>query len=171
MYIVKVEDRTFKLDLEREGNKFKVCLNSKPMEGTVVEIGNPSHLSLILGNKSYDIMIESGNTISVNGEIFKTKVETERLARLDSSRQAGLTQIEKKVIKKEALTVTAPMPGLVIEVEVNEGDKVNAGTGLVIVEAMKMQNELKAPRDGIVKQVLAKQGMSVNSGDTLVIIE
>jgi biotin carboxyl carrier protein len=64
--------------------------------------------------------------------------------------------------------IKAPIPGLVVKVNVDEGDEVQAGQSIVILEAMKMQNELRAPRDGTVATVKVKAGDSVNQGATLV---
>jgi biotin carboxyl carrier protein len=161
-YIVTVEDKTFKVDLERQDNKFIVYLNSNPVEVTAAEAGNPSHLSLIVGNKSYDVTIENKNIISVNGEAFQVKIEDERVQQL--------ARLRGKIVRIEEVYIAAPMPGLVVEVEVGVGDRVKVGSGLIVIEAMKMQNELKAPREGVVKEVLVKKGMSVNGGDTLVVI-
>jgi len=66
--------------------------------------------------------------------------------------------------------VTAPMPGTVLDVKVAQGASVKKGDLLLILEAMKMENEILAPCDGTVKQVLAAKGASVNSGDALVVI-
>jgi biotin carboxyl carrier protein len=67
--------------------------------------------------------------------------------------------------------VTAPMPGRVVRVLVEVGTQVEAGAGLIVVEAMKMQNELKSPKAGVVTVVNAETGAAVNAGDTLVVIE
>ena len=64
--------------------------------------------------------------------------------------------------------VKAPIPGLVIKVLVTQGDQVQVGQPLIILEAMKMENELRAPRDGVVATVKVKPGNSVNQGETLV---
>jgi len=68
-------------------------------------------------------------------------------------------------------TVRAPIPGRVARVMVKVGDGVSAGKGLVVLEAMKMENEIKAPRDGVVKSVGCAEGAAVETGQTLVIIE
>ncbi len=68
-------------------------------------------------------------------------------------------------------TVTAPMPGKVVRVLVAPGDAVEAGQGLVVVEAMKMQNEMKAPRAGRVSAVPAREGATVAAGEALAVIE
>lgn len=67
--------------------------------------------------------------------------------------------------------VVAPMPGKVVRVLVEEGQTVEAGQGVVVVEAMKMQNELKSPRSGTVAELRAEAGATVNSGDVLAVVE
>ena len=67
--------------------------------------------------------------------------------------------------------VTAPMPGKVIRVLVAAGDAVEAGQGLVAVEAMKMQNEMKSPKAGRVAEMKTKEGAAVTAGDVLVVVE
>lgn len=66
--------------------------------------------------------------------------------------------------------ITAPMPGTILSVKVNQGDAVKAGQILVILEAMKMENEIVAPRDGTVAQVVVAQGASVDTGAPLVVL-
>lgn len=68
-------------------------------------------------------------------------------------------------------TVTAPMPGLVVKVEVEVGQQVKAGQGVVVVEAMKMENELKAPTDGVVARIEVQPGQTVEKGATLIVLE
>lgn len=67
-------------------------------------------------------------------------------------------------------TIVAPMPGTILRVEVNTGDSVAKGDTLLILEAMKMENEILAPSDGVVKQLNVSQGSSVNPGDILVVL-
>jgi len=67
--------------------------------------------------------------------------------------------------------VTAPLPGLVLEILVKEGDQVKAGQDVVIMEAMKMENEVQSPQDGTVKEIKAKRGDSVYEGDPLIVLE
>jgi biotin carboxyl carrier protein len=66
--------------------------------------------------------------------------------------------------------VKAPMPGKIVRILVAEKDEVKAGQGIIVMEAMKMQNEMKSPKDGIVEKILAAEGSAVNAGDTLAII-
>lgn len=67
-------------------------------------------------------------------------------------------------------TIVAPMPGTVIRVAVNIGDKVTKGQTLLVLEAMKMENEIMAPADGVVQELNITQGISVNAGDILVVL-
>ena len=67
--------------------------------------------------------------------------------------------------------VLAPMPGKIVRVLVAVGEKVDAGQGLLVIEAMKMQNEIKSPKKGKVQKLLTKEGASVNAGHVLAIIE
>ena len=67
--------------------------------------------------------------------------------------------------------VAAPMPGKVVRVLVERGQAVEAGAGVVVVEAMKMQNELKSPKDGRVAELRARAGATVNAGEVLAVVE
>jgi biotin carboxyl carrier protein len=67
--------------------------------------------------------------------------------------------------------IKAPMPGKIVRILVAEKDEVKAGQGVIVMEAMKMQNEMKSPKDGRVQKILTAEGSAVNAGDTLAIIE
>ena len=161
-YIIKIEDREFKGDITKAGNSFKVLLDGKEFQVEVAQ-SDEDKLTLIIDNKPYQIFLDSDGTLNINGELYNFEVIDEQVAKVIKSG----TEVAHK---KEAI-VTAPMPGLVIEVEVKEGDSVKKGQGLLIIEAMKMQNEFKSPRDGIVKKIMVQKGQTVNSKDTLIIIE
>ena len=160
-YVVKVDNKEYKVDIERSGRSFTVFLNG---EKTNVEVAHEegSQLTLIIGSRSYTIALESEDQIVVNGEAYSVEV-------VDEDIQRFMKATPDRLQKKE-LAIKGVMPGLVIDVSVKEGDTIKKEDGLLIVEAMKMQNEMRAPRDGVVKKVLVKKGQTVNSGDTLVII-
>jgi len=67
--------------------------------------------------------------------------------------------------------LTAPMPGKVVRLLANQGAEVEAGAGILVVEAMKMQNELKSPKKGTIQKILVREGATVNAGDVLAIVE
>ena len=124
---------------------------------------SPDHFTVIVDSAPYAISFDRDDEISVNGEVYAVQVLDEQVQRLLSS---GPDRFAKK-----ELTMKTPMPGLVVEVLVAQGDTVKKGQGLLVVEAMKMQNDIKALRDGIVKQIFVAKGQTVNSGDKLIIIE
>lgn len=128
--------------------------------------------------------------ISVNGNSYE--VEVEEIAGGESKRPAEPSVSPTPVAapapkaapapapkeeKKEVVVsdgqeiVEAPMPGNIWKIEVKEGDKVKAGDILLILEAMKMENEILAPRDGIVASINTTQGATVNTGDRLVVLD
>jgi biotin carboxyl carrier protein len=144
------------------------------LDGRLVEIDSdqlaavqqvePGVYSVLLNDTSYEIrLIESspGLIAEAGGLRFQVEIRDPR----DTSGGARAS------IASGRQSVTAPMPGKVIRVLVNAGDVVEAGQGLVVVEAMKMQNEVKAKRPGGVSEVRAKAGDTVNAGDTLLILE
>jgi biotin carboxyl carrier protein len=67
--------------------------------------------------------------------------------------------------------LTAPMPGKIVRVMVSQGDEVEAGSGVLVVEAMKMQNEIKSPKKGTIQKIMVSEGAAVNAGDVLAIVE
>ena len=126
--------------------------------------------------------------INVNGNEYEVEVEeivdgkaatpsAPRPAAAPAPKAANPAPAAPKAEKKEVVVsagsevVSAPMPGTILSVNVNEGDEVKAGDILVILEAMKMENEILAPRDGKVSSIGTSQGASVNTGDKLVVID
>ncbi|HEY9401479.1 MAG TPA: biotin/lipoyl-containing protein, partial [Pyrinomonadaceae bacterium] len=100
--------------------------------------------------------------VQIGDEIFRVALFDPK--RLRGARGAGAEASGRA-------QVTASMPGKVVRVLVEAGAKVEAGDGLVVVEAMKMQNELKSPKGGVVVEVRAVAGATVNAGDVLVVVE
>ncbi|WBW97090.1 biotin/lipoyl-containing protein [Oceanirhabdus sp. W0125-5] len=122
--------------------------------------------------------------ISFNGDVYE--LEVEEIGGAQSTGEVAVTKTEpvkaaapkvvekKEEPKKSAPTggeaVTAPMPGAIIDVKVSEGQSVKAGDVVVILEAMKMENEIVAPVDGVVASINTSKGANVALGDTLVTI-
>jgi biotin carboxyl carrier protein len=146
---VAVDDRTVEID-------------SGPLE--FVALVEPDVFSVLLDGVSYEIqMVESPQGLSAEaaGRRFSVEVRDPR----DASRGARAS------LGSGRQNIAAPMPGKVIRVLVNVGDVVDVGQGLVVVEAMKMQNEMKASRPGRVIEIRARGGETVGAGDTLVVLE
>lgn len=135
-------------------------------------VGVGGHYSLLINGVSYDIfarrLVKSDEKESQTYEVlignrrFEVKVEDERAKLL-----AGLA---KGGAASSAATIYAPMPGLVIDVPVEVGQSVNTGQPVLILEAMKMENDLNAPIAGTVKEVRVSKGQTVEQGAALVVI-
>jgi biotin carboxyl carrier protein len=129
-----------------------------------VEIPEPCVYSVLLDGRIYDARVEETAAgtllIVIDGYRFEMEVrDPRRWSRKDATRGADGVQ-----------TVAAPMPGKVVRVLVSPGDEVKAGQGLLVVEAMKMQNEMKAARAGRILSVTAKEGATVAAGEVLATI-
>ena len=141
----------------------RFSLGRGPERSADVATPEPGVYSVLLDGRSYDARVErtSGHLIvSVQGHRFEIEVrDPRRWSPNAASRRGG--DIE---------TVRAPMPGKVVRVLVAPGDTVEAGQGVMVVEAMKMQNEMKASRSGRVLSVAAKEGATVTAGEVLATI-
>jgi biotin carboxyl carrier protein len=117
--------------------------------------------AVLIEGRSYAVTLLGAGEVSVNGRVFHVEVFDPRSLRGKRPAAEG----------SGAQTVAALMPGRVIRVLVETGQDVEAGQGLVVVEAMKMQNEMKSPRAGRVVEVRSAAGATVSAGDILVVIE
>ena len=126
------------------------------------------YLISVNGNE-YEVEVEELS----NGQREEKTIATPVVESKPQSKPQVAKKEEKKVVNVPAgaETVEAPMPGTILRINVNVGDEVKAGQELLILEAMKMENEILAPRDGKVAAVHVSKGASVNTGDKLVSIE
>ena len=150
--------------LELFGERVKVKLAGKALEVNVAQMAE-NVFSLILDGCSYNVVVNpqmEGFQVFVNGKVFQVALNDPSKQRPFSSRRTD---------EAGSMEVSVPMPGKVVKVLVSEGDSVQKGQGLVVVEAMKMQNEVRAPRGGEVKQINVSDGETVNAGEPLVVVE
>jgi biotin carboxyl carrier protein len=163
---------------------FKVIVGGLPVQGTidrkpggrieatledrqyVIELAavEPGISWLKLGNLSYDVTVvrnQGGYTVSLGGHRMLVEIEGPRsgLRRTASKGHSGIAELR------------APMPGKVVRLLVKEGAEVEVNQGIVVVEAMKMQNEIKSPKAGVVRKLPVSEGATVNSGDLLATVE
>lgn len=163
-YFVTIGERTLEVEIGRQG----VTVEGEVVEAELERIPETSVYSLLLGGRSYRLVAgQSGRgewNLHLDGLETRASVLDERGRKIQelSARTAG---------PRGPKSVVAPMPGLVVKVEVEPGDAVEAGQGVVIIEAMKMENELKAEGQGTVLTVHVEPGQAVEKGAVLVDFE
>lgn len=160
-YFVTVDGRTFEVVLGAEGatvDGTTVTAHLAQVEGTEVR-------SLVLDGASFRILAQSHEAghwdLHLRGRRFAVEAVDERTRTLREVTGTGRGPVGPRPIR-------APMPGLVVKVEVAEGDRVEAGQGVVIMEAMKMENELRAEGPGIVARVHVSAGEAVEKDQILI---
>ena len=125
---------------------------------------SPCYLLEVEGEK-VPLVLEAGGKgkwiVSIRGDRYEVDVVDERLERARRTAAAGRVHSPPKVL-------TAPMPGLVVRIPATPGQEVDAGTSLVVLEAMKMENELKAASRAVVERIEVRPGQPVEKGDVLV---
>ena len=162
--MVEIDGFAMPLEIEREGETCRFRLDGAGERQALVREAEPCVYSVLLDGRSYDARVEETAdrlAVVIAGRRFEIGVRDPR--RL--SRKAAGAGSEGRH------HVTAPMPGKVVRVLVVPGDEVTAGQGLLVVEAMKMQNEMKAARPGRVVSIGAVEGATVSAGEILATIE
>ncbi len=164
IYEVTIAGKTYKVDLSRAESGWRCRLDGRevPLDITATREGV---FSLLLDGKSYEVKQENTATetnIVVGHERFNAAVRDPRSFR--SRNRAGAAG---EGVKK----ILAPMPGKIVRILAQPGTEVEAGQGVLVVEAMKMQNELKSPKKGILKKLNAIEGTPVEAGQVLAEVE
>jgi len=165
-FIAKLGERTYTVEIEEVGKSlYRVAVegNEFLVDGKKTGLAN---YSLIVENRSFEVDVDTSEDeyrVLVDGRSYHIQLVDERRMRLGGL-QAGI-QLQGRQ------EVSVPMPGKVIAVLVGEGDRVDKGQGLVIVEAMKMENEVRSPIAGAVKEVRVKPGDALEAGTVLVVVE
>ena len=159
-YIAKVGDKNFQLALDPDSKRAQIDRQSYEYE---IEQMSPEHLLVRLNGKTFDILL-SGNrhthSALVNGKPCQVEIEDARLEKLRKISGVGKKAAGPRPIK-------APMPGLILKILVQEGQSVEKNAGLMIIEAMKMENEIRAEDKCTIKQIHVSEGQAVDKGQLL----
>ncbi len=175
IYDIDINERTRRVEVTREGAGFIVAVDGKTLSADVASVNGAWSLVLSeladgdphIARHSHEVSVlerQPGElTVHVNGRAVPVTVASGRgsWARRGDAAAAG----------KGPAKIQAPMPGKVVKVLVKVGDTVTAKQGVVVVEAMKMENELKSPKAGTVSEVRAVEGTSVEAGAVLLVVE
>jgi pyruvate carboxylase subunit B len=162
-YIVTVSGRTVEMDLEDDS----VVVDGRRMHAELAGGGVLRHL--LLDGKSHPLLVRPGETrgawgIELDGRRYAVEALDERTRAIRALTGTARTT-------RAAPAIRAPMPGLILRLEVAEGETVAAGQGVVIMEAMKMENELRADGGGVVSRIRVTAGQAVEKGAILMEFE
>lgn len=162
-YDVTINGKNYRLELNRLDERWECRLDGNAIEVDAV-LARRDVLSVIIGGKAYEIKRERTPVdmhLWVGSRRYEAQLHDPRSLRSRASGDDG----------RGPRKLVAPMPGKVVRVLVQEGTDVEAGQGVVVVEAMKMQNEIKSPKKGVVRKLVATENAAVNAGDVLAVVE
>ncbi len=167
-YLVKIDDNEYDIDLAYRADGYSVTVDGATVRVTSHRLGETRSV-LLVEDRSFEVDVRSNGladsrTVFMLGVEIPVEIEEYQLAQLRKT--AGMKSGPS--LKKK---LTAPMPGLILEVKVAPGDKVSKGQPLIVIEAMKMENVIKAPADAVVKSVDVSKGASVEKGDQMLEFE
>lgn len=163
IYITTIGGKEFQVEIVDETH---ILVNGNPYHVDFQNVGEQPVYSLLVDGDSYEAYVYPDNNewqVLLHGRLFQAMVEDEREKRLRAAAGGG-------VADRGEFHLKAPMPGLVVSVPVSNGQEVEKGDVLLILESMKMQNELKAPKAGKVSRVRVKAGDSVEQRETLLTV-
>jgi biotin carboxyl carrier protein len=164
IYDVSIDGKNYRLELDRSDGRWRCRLDGREIQMDAV-LARRDVLSILLGGKAYEIKRERTPTdthLWVGSTRYAVELRDPRSLR---SRRAGAGD------GAGPRKLVASMPGKVVRVLLPEKSSVEAGQGVLVVEAMKMQNEIKSPKKGIVQRIVASEGAAVSAGDVLAIVE
>jgi len=162
-YIATVRDQEFTIDIDTDG---RIQINGEPYEVDYRRLPSGGVTSLLMNHRSLAAVVEERINhweVLIEGELYSVQVQDERAYRLSRLRLSGLG------VDGEA-SVSSPMPGIIVAVRVSEGQAVRQGDKVIILESMKMENELRAPCDGIVTHIHVSAGANVDKDQVLIVI-
>lgn len=169
-YFADIENQCFEVNLIDER---QISINGEVLPFDVRQGSKPEHFSLLVNGQSYQVWIENAEEtrpsapkkfrIHIQGYDFDVCVDDERSRKLREFNSSDASALDEG-------RVVAPMPGLVVKLLVQPGQQVSKGEGVAIVEAMKMENEIRAPIGGEVKEIAVQERQAVEKGEVLAVV-
>lgn len=167
MYSINVNGKDkHKSDLKLKGNDFEGTLNEAMIHGSFIKI-NDHQYHLLYNNTSYNVDVMKMNqaektmTLKINSVRYTIELKDKYDELLHS---LGMDNVNSAKVNQ----IKAPMPGMVLNVLVHEGNEVKKGDVLLVLEAMKMENMLKSPTDGVIKKIAVQKGNAVEKNQLLI---
>jgi biotin carboxyl carrier protein len=166
IYEVREGDETVRVELREMGEGvYDVTVDGETVRLDAAKSGRTIY-SVIESGRQFEAMVEERGThgfeILLGGRLFHLEAVDER---------SKLLVDQASTIAEGPQTMVAQMPGKIVKIHVSRGQTVQEGQGVLVVEAMKMENEIASPIDGVVKEIAVSEGQTVETGETLFVVE
>jgi biotin carboxyl carrier protein len=168
-FVVRIADEEKTIVVNENNGFYDIELNGKPYRVDCRHFGDGNFLSLLINNKSY--LIESGPVKAEDGRYYARVMGRHYDVDVLDELLVAVRDAEGESEDSGDYSVVSPMPGLILDIKVAVGEHVQAGDAVVIMEAMKMQNELATEVSGVVKEIRVQPKQTVESQTPLVMIE
>lgn len=162
-YFARVGDQEHEIEIDDD----VVSVDGIPVEVDLTQVGESELYSVLFDGRSFELLIHADRfnyAVTLRGDQYSVQVEDERTRKLNAGRRV-------QALPDGEFAVRAPIPGLVVKVFVEQDDDVEESESLLILEAMKMENEIRAPRSGKVKSVDVSPGQRVEQNAVLLVFE
>lgn len=162
-YITTVNEQQYTIEIDQDD---QILVNGEPYHVNFHQLLEGGTLSLLLNNRSLEAIVNEQDDnweVLLHGELYAVQVQDERSYRLAQARGSVLPETG-------TITLKSPMPGVILDLLVSPGDHVEKGEKILILESMKMENELRAGREGVVTRVHVEKGASVEKNQELITI-
>jgi len=160
-FSASISGKQHQLEIIRRGRGFECRIDGKPVAIDVTRISSDL-LSILYEGKSYEVRRSVKDAVIIGDHSYRVLLTDSRSWRSRHQDGGGGAGPQK---------LTASMPGKVVRVLANVGASVQAGQGVLVIEAMKMQNEIRAPREGTIASIQVREGQAVNAGEVVAIID
>lgn len=165
---LELNTHSFDVHAEQDGNKLSVSIDNKTFspvleqtpEGFLIHVGEDSFLIPLDDPQAQQLRLSKPTQLSLNQQAFDVAFRPQRPSQDHSTTNGALESDED--------SITAFMPGTIVKIHVHNGQQVSCGEVILILEAMKMENEIKAPRDCTIEAIHTTEGASVNKGEVLI---
>jgi biotin carboxyl carrier protein len=171
-YSVDAGENSPQRDISIDGTRYSIDWRQiASLAADAKEQSSGGRFSLLIGEKSYEVFARRINKPGGKGYSYEIVVAGQRFeVDVEDEREKALTGPIQAVHESGEVQVRAPMPGLVLGIPMEPGAQVERGQTVVVLEAMKMENDLASPIAGTVKEVRVSKGQTVNQGDVLVVV-
>jgi biotin carboxyl carrier protein len=160
-YSIAIDGKPYDLDINEVAGLWTCRLNGRDIAVDFARL-NSNTASILIDGKSYEARRDTSGTISIGSRRYETAIEDPR---------SWQGRRRKELLQAGPQRLTSSMPGKVVRVLSREGDDIASGQGIIVVEAMKMQNEIKSAKAGKLRKLLVREGANVTAGEVLAEIE